>query len=75
MKAPELIIIIFLVSQLIACYLIYRLWRSNDYLLFKIVLSFVALIPVFGPIIVYWLITWPDTLSDELIEKNKDVNF
>ncbi len=49
-------------SEIFALYLIWKLWCSNDYLFFKIGLTFIALIPILGPILAYWLGSFPSSL-------------
>lgn len=48
-----------LVSEIVAIWLIWRLWRSDDYLFFKIALSVLALIPIAGPLFVLWVGNFP----------------
>ena len=50
---------IVLASELIALWIVWRLWRSTDHLFFKIVLSVFALIPVLGPILALWIGNFP----------------
>lgn len=42
------------ISELIAAYLIWKLWKSDDYLFFKISFTAIALVPFLGPFIVLW---------------------
>jgi hypothetical protein len=42
------------ISELIAVYLIWKLWKTDDYLIFKICYSLLALIPFLGPFFVLW---------------------
>ena len=42
------------VSELVAVYLIWRVWKSNDYLIFKISYTVLAIVPFIGPLIVLW---------------------
>jgi hypothetical protein len=66
---PALVVV---VSELVALVVIYRLWRSDDALLFKIVLSVLALIPVFGPVLVLWIGNWPDRQHPALQDREKN---
>jgi hypothetical protein len=43
------------ISELVAAWLIWRLWRSQEHAFFKIALSVIALIPVLGPVVVLWV--------------------
>ena len=47
------------VSELVALYLIWRVWKSNDYLIFKISYSALAIVPFIGPFIVLWSANFP----------------
>lgn len=47
-------------SELVAAWVIWRLWRSNDHVFFKVSLSLIALIPVLGPVIALWAGNFPE---------------
>jgi hypothetical protein len=47
------------VSELLALWIIWRLWRSADHPFLKTALSLLALIPVLGPIIALWIGHFP----------------
>lgn len=53
-------------SEVVAAFLIFRLWRSNEHISLKILLSFIALIPVFGLIFVLWSINVPNPTNAAL---------
>lgn len=46
-------------SEAIAIWLIWKLWKSNDFLIFKIGFSVIALIPFLGPFMVWWSVNIP----------------
>lgn len=48
-------------SELVALWIIWRLWRSQDHTFFKIALSVLALIPVLGPILALWMGNFPSS--------------
>jgi len=48
-----------LISEMVALWLIWKLWRSGDHLFFKISLSCIALLPVLGPLLVVWMSDFP----------------
>jgi hypothetical protein len=54
------------ISELIALYLIWRLWKSNDHPFFKVALSLIALIPFLGPFIVLWTANFPSKIPPAL---------
>jgi len=47
------------ISELVAIYLIYRLWKSDDFLFFKISFSIISVIPFLGPFFVLWAGNFP----------------
>ena len=47
------------VSEILALWIIWRLWRSGDHPFLKAALSLLALIPVLGPIIALWIGHFP----------------
>jgi len=57
--APWIIALAF--SEAMSVWLLWRLWRSDDHLFFKISLSVLALLPVLGPLLVLWIGNFPDT--------------
>jgi hypothetical protein len=46
-------------SELVACWIIWRLWSSREHAFFKVSLSFLALVPVLGPILALWIGNFP----------------
>lgn len=59
------------ISELVAAYLIWRLWKSNDHLFFKLALSFIALTPFLGPIAVFWIANFPSSLPPALRDQRR----
>jgi hypothetical protein len=53
-------------STLGAVLLSVRVWRSSDPTPFKVVLTLLALIPVLGPVTVYWISNFPSPLHPAL---------
>jgi hypothetical protein len=58
--------VVVLVSEIVACWIIYRVWRSEDFLFFKVAYSAIAVVPVLGPILVLWSSNFPSRLPPEL---------
>ena len=54
-------LVVVFVSELVALGIIWRLWRSDDHVFFKISLSFLALLPVLGPLMVLWIGNFPSS--------------
>jgi predicted PurR-regulated permease PerM len=50
--------VVVLVSEIVACWIIYRVWRSEDFLFFKVAYSAIAVVPVLGPILVLGPLTF-----------------
>ena len=57
---------IILASEVVALWVILRLWRSADPIFFKAILSLLALIPVVGPLLVFWISDFPDVEPEVL---------
>lgn len=51
---------IVLASEVLAMWLILKLWRSGDRVFFKVSLSLLALIPVLGPLLAFWISDFPE---------------
>jgi hypothetical protein len=50
-----------LLSEVVAVWLVWRLWRSTDALFFKISLTLLAWIPLLGPLMVFWIGNFPSS--------------
>lgn len=50
---------VIVISELIAAYLIWWLWRGDDHMFFKISLSLLSIIPILGPVAALWIGTFP----------------
>jgi hypothetical protein len=59
MTREQLIAGVLVVSTLVAVLLTIKLWRSNDHILFKVILPFVGLIPIIGPLVMIWVGSFP----------------
>jgi hypothetical protein len=55
-----------LCSWLVAAWLGLRVWKSKDPLFFKVVLTGLLLVPVIGPIVVYWISNFPSRLHPDV---------
>jgi hypothetical protein len=53
---------IVVVSELVAAYVLWRIWTSSDFLFLKISRSLIAVIPIFGPILALWLGSFPSAV-------------
>ena len=59
------------ISELVAVYLIWRLWKANDHPFFKLALSLIALIPFLGPVAVLWIANFPSSLPPALRDQRR----
>ncbi len=64
-------VIVVAVSELVALWLVWRLWRSSDHLFFKISLSALAVIPVVGPLVLIWLRDFPEKVPGIFQDRNR----
>ena len=63
--------IVVLISELFAIWLIWKLWRSDDYVFFKVSLSILVLIPVVGPMLVLWIGNFPPIQLSALQDRGR----
>jgi len=54
-----------LASWVVGAFLAVRVWRSGDPGLFKAVLILLCVVPVLGPLVVYWVSNFPSRLHPE----------
>ncbi len=59
MDKSTVIIVVVVVSEIVAIFLIRSIWRRDDYRIMKILMSIVALIPVVGTLGVIWTHGFP----------------
>lgn len=59
------------VSELIAILLIYKLWKSNDLVFFKVCFSIISLIPFLGPFFVMWAANFPSRQHPALQDRER----
>ena len=69
MDRSSILLLIVVISELVALYLIWRIWKSDDYLGMKIALSVLAIIPVVGTLGVLWIIGFPHPAPSHLIKR------
>ena len=69
MDRSSILLLIVVISELVALYLIWRIWKSDDHLGMKIALSVLAIIPVVGTLGVLWIIGFPDPAPTHLIKR------
>ena len=64
---PALVVIA--LSEIVALWLIVRIWRSADPLVFKFALTALAIVPFFGPLFVVWASNFPPRLPESLRDR------
>lgn len=69
MDRSSTLLLIVVISELVALYLIWRIWKSDDYLGMKIALSVLAIVPVVGTLGVLWIIGFPNPSPSHLIKR------
>src|SRR2546427_12109883 len=57
------------VSELVALPVIVRIWRSREFLVLKVALSAIALIPVLGPLLALWIAAFPNEARESVQER------
>ncbi len=53
-------------SWVLSLYLLYKLWSSVDFLVIKLGLSALLLVPIVGPLAYYWIQSFPESAPPEL---------
>ncbi len=61
----EYLLAVIIVSELIALYLLLRLWKSNEHVLLKFMGSLMLLLPCIGPLFFVFVFGMPDPQSVE----------
>ena len=61
MDRNTVLLIVVILSEIVAVFLIRRIWQREDYRIIKIMMSVVALIPVVGTLGILWVYGFPAT--------------
>lgn len=64
-------LVVVLASEIAALWLIVRLWRSGEHLLFKLSLSLIAVVPVVGPLLAIWMSNFPSKVPGAFQDKSR----
>lgn len=64
METMTIKLTVVILSELIAVWLIWRLWRSGEHIFFKISLSILAFIPLVGPLLAIWIGHFPEKVPE-----------
>ena len=57
-------------SEVVSLWLIVRLWRSDDHLFFKVVLTVLGLVPMLGPLVTLWISNFPPVQHPALRDRS-----
>jgi hypothetical protein len=63
------VLTIAVLSWLLSLYLLTRLWRSKDLLPIKLGLTLLLLVPVFGPFVYFWTLSFPAPMHPDLRDR------
>ncbi len=69
MDRSSTLLLFVVISEVVALYLIWRMWKSDDYLGMKIALSVLAIIPVVGTRGVLWITGFPHPAPFHLVKR------
>ena len=58
-------------SELLAAFLIWRLWNSDELFFLKVAFTLIAIIPFLGPFFVLWSTNMPSSSHHELRDKER----
>jgi hypothetical protein len=64
-------LVVVALSEVVAAYLIWRLWRSEEHVFLKLGLSVLSLVPIFGPLLVMWIGNFPDKMPRVLQDRSR----
>ncbi len=71
MDRTSLIVLVVGISEVVAVFLIWRIWRTTDYLFIKISLSILAIIPVIGTLAALWIHGFPPAQPEALRSRSR----
>jgi len=70
-----IILWVVLISELVAFMLIVRIWRSDEIIVLKVLLSGVVLIPVLGPLLTLWIVAFPNEAPETIQNRGPRGNY
>lgn len=59
MEVNPFVVAVIVASELASLFLIWKLWKSDEYLILKIPMTIIGLVPVFGPFAILWIVGMP----------------
>jgi hypothetical protein len=65
-------LIVVLASWAVGAWLAVRVWKSADPVALKTVLTLLALVPIIGPLVVYWISNFPSRLHPDSQAKYRE---
>lgn len=63
--------IVITMSEAFAVWVMVKLWRSEEFLVLKILLTAIAIVPVLGPFFVLWICNFPERAPEALQDRYK----
>src|SRR4051794_6506394 len=69
LSLPWPVLTIAVLSWLLSLHLLNRLWRSEDLLLIKLGLSLLQVAPLFGPLVYFWVQSFPTPMHHDLRDR------
>jgi hypothetical protein len=64
--------LVVLTSWALGAWLVAKVWKNNDPAFLKILLTVLAVVPVVGPLVVYWVSNFPSRLHPDVQAKYKE---
>ncbi len=62
----EYLLVLILVSEMVSVFLIYKVWKSKEYLVFKVIGTFLIFIPFVGPLFILFIFDMPSSQNKAL---------
>jgi hypothetical protein len=64
--------LVLLITWAVGAWLVAKVWKSNDPVVLKVVLTLLAVVPILGPLVVYWISNFPSRLHPDVQAKYKE---
>ena len=64
-------VLLICLTEMLSLIFIWKLWRSGEWLFFKVILTIIALIPICGPLFGYWCANFPPRLPPALQDRRR----
>jgi hypothetical protein len=64
--------LVLLITWAVGAWLVAKVWKSNDPVVLKVVLTLLAVVPILGPLVAYWISNFPSRLHPDVQAKYKE---